>query len=228
MTDAPRAALAPRRRAEPGLTRALGEPRARLAIPEVARPISIAALAHLSNRSPLVVACPTGTMAGQLADDLATFLGADGVALLPAWETLPFERVSPAVDTMGRRCEVLWRLSHADPDRRPAVVVAGVRALLQHLAPNTADIEPITVRPQGAVDPDQLSAQLVEYGYRREELVEHRGEFSRRGAIIEVGVGHACQRQLQARTIDVDALRDVSPAVKDERNPRRGFDGWSC
>ena len=186
MTDAPLAALAPRLRDEPGLTRALGEPSARLAIPEVARPISIAALAHLSNRSPLVVACPTGTMAGQLADDLATFLGADGVALLPAWETLPFERVSPAVDTMGRRCEVLWRLSHADPDRRPAVVVAGVRALLQHLAPNTADIEPITVRPQGVVDPDQLSAQLVEYGYRREELVEHRGEFSRRGAIIDV------------------------------------------
>ena len=42
----------------------------RFAIVEVARPISIAALAHLSNHRPLVVACPTGAMAGQLYDTL--------------------------------------------------------------------------------------------------------------------------------------------------------------
>ncbi|MGA1076623.1 MAG: transcription-repair coupling factor, partial [Ilumatobacteraceae bacterium] len=117
-------------RDEPGLTRALGEPDARLAIVDVARPISIAALSHLSSAAPLVVACPTGSMAGQLADDLAQYVGADQVALYPAWETLPFERVSPAVETMGRRLELLWRLR--DPARSPRIVVAGVY-------PSTAD-----------------------------------------------------------------------------------------
>ena len=53
--------LPPLLRDEPALTRALGEPDARLAVVEVARPISIAALAALSQRRPLVVACPTGT-----------------------------------------------------------------------------------------------------------------------------------------------------------------------
>ncbi|NND74973.1 MAG: hypothetical protein HKN44_08200, partial [Ilumatobacter sp.] len=62
-------------RDEPGLTRALGDPGARLAIVEAARPMSIAALAMLSARRPLVVACPTGTMAAQLVDDLAQFVG---------------------------------------------------------------------------------------------------------------------------------------------------------
>ncbi len=42
------------------------------------------------------------------------------------------------------------------------------------------------MRPGAEIDPDQLSATLVEFGYRREELVEHRGEFARRGAIIDV------------------------------------------
>ncbi len=177
-------ALPPLLRDEPGLTRALGDPGARLAIVEVARPISIAALAHLSSRRPLVVACPTGTMAGQLADDLVQFLGADAVAHFPAWETLPFERVSPAVDTMGQRLEVLWRLR--EPERCPQVVVAGVRALLQKLGPGATEVEPIMVRPNAIIDPDQLSTQLVEFGYRREELVEHRGEFARRGAIVDV------------------------------------------
>ena len=175
-------------RDEPGLTRALGEPNARLAIPEVARPLSIAALAHLSSRRPLIVACPTGTMAGQLSDDLARFLPEGEVVLFPGWETLPFERVSPSVETMGTRLEVLWRLRHREggPDRRPAVIVAGVRALLQKLGPGATTVEPIEVRPGGVVDPDELAEQLVTFGYRREELVEHRGEFARRGAIVDV------------------------------------------
>ncbi len=178
------AALPPLLRDEPALTRALGDPAARLAVVEVARPISIAALADLSSRRPLVVVTPTGTMAGQLAEDLEQFLPAGDVAFFPAWETLPFERVSPSVETMGRRLEVLWRLR--DPERCPAVIVTAVRAVLQRLGPEATTVEPITIRPGGVVDPDVLAAQLVELGYRREDLVEHRGEFARRGAIIDV------------------------------------------
>src|SRR5689334_5973336 len=158
-TPAPLAALPSLLRDEQGLTGALGEPNARLAIPEVARPISIAARAGLSNRTPLVVACPTGSMAGQLFDDLQQFLGRDQVALFPAWETLPFERISPNVETMGQRLELMWRLRQ--PDRCPAVIVAGVRALLQKLGPGALDVEPIVVRPNAIVDPEKLAAQLV-------------------------------------------------------------------
>ncbi len=176
--------LPPLLRDEPGLTRALGEPAARLAVVEVARPIAVAALASLSHRRPLVVACPTGTMAAQLGDDLAQFLPDGEVAVFPAWETLPFERVSPSVETMGRRLEVLWRLR--DPERCPTVIVTGVRGLLQRLGPGATATDPIVVRHADVVDPDELVHRLAEFGYRREELVEHRGEFARRGAIIDV------------------------------------------
>ena len=184
MTTAPLESLPGLLRSEPGLTRALGEPDARLAVVEVARPIAIAALVNLSNRRPLVVACPTGTMAAQLADDLMQFVPEDDVALFPGWETLPFERVSPSVETMGQRLKVLWRLGNKD--RSPKIIVAGVRALLQKLGPGSTMVEPIIIRPGIDVDPDRLAAQLVEFGYRREELVEHRGEFARRGAIFDV------------------------------------------
>ena len=181
---APLGALPGLLRDEPGLTRALGDPEARLAAVEVARPISIAALATLSSRRPLVVSCPTGTMAGQLADDLAQFLPPGEVVHFPGWETLPFERVSPSVETMGQRLDILWRLR--DPDRCPAVIVAGVRALMQKLGPGATTTEPIMVRPGSEIDPDVLGRRLVDFGYRREELVEHRGEFARRGAIVDV------------------------------------------
>jgi len=176
--------LPPDLRHEPGLAAALTQPSGVVAIPEAARPLALAAVAQLSTRRPMIIAAPTGTAAGQLFDDLSQFLPEGEVVLYPAWETLPFERVSPAVETMGRRLEVLWRLR--DPERAPAVVVAGVRALLQHLTPGTETLEPILVKRGQVLDPEVVMRHLVAFGYRREALVEHRGEVARRGSIIDV------------------------------------------
>ena len=178
------ATLPPLLRAESALTRAIGDRAGFVAAPESARAMSIAALAQLSDRRPLVVACPTGTDAGQLYDDLSAYMPDGDVVLFPAWETLPFERVSPSVETMGRRLEVLWRLR--TPDQCPAIVVAGVRALLQKLGPDATEVEPIVVAKGSVLDADQVMSRLIHFGYRREELVEHRGEVAQRGAIIDV------------------------------------------
>jgi len=178
------AALPPLLRADPALAVVLGRRAGVLAVPESGRAVALAALAQRSDRRPFVVVMPTGTAAGRLYDDLQQLLPPDDVALFPAWETLPFERVSPSVETMGRRLEVLWRLG--DPRRSPKVVVAGVRAVLQRLGPHVEDVEPVVVRAGEQVDADALLARLVAMGYRREELVEHRGEVARRGSIVDV------------------------------------------
>ena len=197
--------LPPRLRDDPAVRSLIGAVDGTIAVPDVARAITLAALAQLSGRRPIVVACPTGTMAAQLADDLAHFMpppvgsrpdspGSSEVVLFPAWETLPFERVSPSVDTMGRRLEVLWRLAHED--RRPAIVVASMRSLLQQLGPGAFDVDdesdreritdPIVVRKGSTLDPIELVSTLVARGYRREDIVEHRGEVAVRGAIVDV------------------------------------------
>ena len=212
---APLGDLAPLLRDDPALTAALGSTSARLAITEVARPISVAALSHLSERSPLIVACPTGTDAARLHDDLIQFLSRENCLLFPAWETLPFERVSPAVETMGRRTEVLWRLTSAP--HRPKVIVAGIRALLQRLGPGAQSIEPLHVVAGGQIDADELTRRLTEVGYRREELVEHRGEFARRGAIIDIYPSTAdAPIRIDLWGDDVDRLTQFS--VNDQRS----------
>jgi len=169
---------------EPALAHIAGKKNARVAVAESARPIVLASLAASTRRTPIIVAVPTGPIAEQLHDDLRAFMPNDAVCLFPAWETLPFERVSPAVETMGRRMEVVWRLRQ-DVDR-PRIVVASVRSLLQKLAPNADVVEPIRVAVKGRVDIDELCTTLVHFGYRRETLVEHRGEFARRGAIVDI------------------------------------------
>ncbi len=180
------AELPPLLRDEPALTRALGDPSARLAISEIARPIAIAALASLSRRRPLVVATPTGTMAGQLADDLAQFVDAE-------------QTMSPCC-RRGRRCRSSGsaRRSRRWAGASRCCGACATRALpardrRQHpgaaataRARRRSTTEPIVVRHGDVVDPDELVRRLVDFGYRREELVEHRGEFARRGAIIDV------------------------------------------
>ncbi|MDQ4096534.1 MAG: transcription-repair coupling factor, partial [Actinomycetota bacterium] len=181
--------LPPLLRHHPEIAGLAGASAAVLAVPEPARAFTVAGLAHLSGRHPIVVAVPTTAEAERLAHDLRAYLGKEDdlsspVEVFPAWETLPFERVSPAVETMGRRLRVLWRLR--ERDRSPRVVVAPVRALVQRLGPHVEEVEPITVRPGDQVDPMVLMSRLVEAGYRREYQVEHRGEVARRGSIVDV------------------------------------------
>jgi transcription-repair coupling factor (superfamily II helicase) len=185
--------------AEPGLTELLGTEDSVVAVAEAARPAVLAAVAALGSAAVVLVATPTMREAENLSHDLAAFAGPESVDLLPAWETLPFERVSPAVETMGRRLRAMWHLRHARrpmpeesneaPGRgsaAPRLLVAPVRALLQRLGPRVEDTEPIRVRAGQEIDADGLVRMLVDAGYRREYQVEHRGELAVRGGIVDV------------------------------------------
>jgi len=165
-----------------------------LAVAEPARALSLAALAEAADRRPVVVAVPTTAEADRLVNDLAVYLGEDEVLSFPAWETLPFERISPSIEAMGNRLRVLWHLmggqeGHPEtghPDRCPRVIVAPVRALIQRLGPHVEEVDPIVIGAEDQVDQQELVERLVAFGYRREPQVEHRGEMAVRGSIIDV------------------------------------------
>jgi transcription-repair coupling factor (superfamily II helicase) len=166
------------------LVAVMGRRAAVLAVAEPARAVALAAFAEQAERRPIVVAVPTTADAERLANDLALYTSPDDVVVFPAWETLPFERVSPAVETMGQRLRVLWLLR--DPERAPRFVVAPARALVQRLAPGAGDSDPLVIGTGDQVDLTQLVGDLVAMGYRREYQVEHRGELSVRGSIVDV------------------------------------------
>ncbi|HUP74498.1 MAG TPA: transcription-repair coupling factor [Acidimicrobiales bacterium] len=157
-----------------------------VAIPEPARAIALAALAETSERRPIVVAVPTSADAERLAHDLAIYVGEDHVDIFPAWETLPFERVSPSVETMGSRLRTLGHLREGGERSDKLFIVAPARALVQRLGPGAGDIDPIIVGPGDQLDSTSLVERLGAIGYRREYQVEHRGEFAVRGSIIDV------------------------------------------
>ncbi|MHB1930825.1 MAG: transcription-repair coupling factor, partial [Acidimicrobiales bacterium] len=196
--------------------------------PPAARAWAIAGRAEPAGRRPALVAVPTGAAAERLANDLAAFLGHDQVELFPAWETLPFERVSPGVETMGRRLRVMCRIQGAGAPG-PRVVVAPVRALLQRLGPHVEELEPVVVRRGGQLDPTELVGRLVGLGYRREYQVEHRGEVAVRGSIVDVyGSTADCPVRIDLWGDEVDRLTEFSVADQRSTADIEVAELWAC
>jgi transcription-repair coupling factor (superfamily II helicase) len=179
----------------PQLQRALGQADAVAADfigPSALRPFLAATLAAPPGQPRRFVLAVTAT--AREAEDLTTALGsllpAETVACFPAWETLPHERLSPRSDTSGRRLAVLRRLAHPDPSGPLTgpltVVVAPVRSLLQPMVAGLGDLEPVQLSAGQTADLEATVARLVEIGYARTDLVEHRGEIAVRGGILDV------------------------------------------
>ncbi|GLK18117.1 transcription-repair coupling factor [Herbiconiux flava] len=139
----------------------------------------------------MLVVTATGRESEKLRESLASFMPDADIIEFPAWETLPHERLSPSAEIVGKRIDALRRLStwqQADAaPRRPIVAVASVRAALQPIASNLADLEPVHLE-KGArgFDLSALSLQLVELAYSRVDMVTRRGEYAVRGGILDV------------------------------------------
>ena len=184
---------------DPALKRAIEtarnghDPLLDLVAPPSVRPLIVAGLAAdapVGAGRPVLALTATEREAADLNSALGSLLPADSVALFPAWETLPHERLSPRSDTVGQRLAVLRRLTHPDPDdplTAPLrVVVAPIRSVLQPLVSGLGDLQPVRVREGDSVALDELVQSLVDIGYSRVDLVEKRGDIAVRGGILDV------------------------------------------
>jgi transcription-repair coupling factor (superfamily II helicase) len=159
--------------------------------PPSLRPFVAAVLAADPDRGgagrPVLAVTATTRECDDLAASLADLVPADRVAVYPAWETLPHERLSPRSDTVGRRLAVLRRLAHPDEETGPVrVVVAPVRSLLQPQLKGLGDLEPIELHKGEEADLEEVVRRLVDIAYARTDLVTKRGEFAVRGGILDV------------------------------------------
>ncbi len=189
-----------------------------------ARPAVLAALAA---RRPLLVVCATAREAETVAAGLRAYLppvgsalgeGSDPVVELPAWETLPHERLSPRSDTVAARLAGLRRLRAAAADGPPvAAVVASVRALMQPFAAGLAELPVTRLAVGDDTDLEAVVAGLVAAAYSRVDMVERRGELAVRGGIVDVfppDAAHPLRIEFFGDT--VEEIREF--AVADQRS----------
>jgi transcription-repair coupling factor (superfamily II helicase) len=112
---------------------------------------------------------------------------APGLTILsfPAWDCLPYDRVSPKPDIESRRLATLAALAR-DADK-PAVIVTTINAVLQRVPPKDFIIGASFAAKNGAdVDRDALVGFLSGNGYVRAGTVREPGDFALRGGIVDL------------------------------------------
>jgi len=113
------------------------------------------------------------------------FFAGDDLAIdvLPDWETLTYDRVSPHQDIVSERLRALHRMGA----RRGGLLLISAPVLMQRLAPKSFLAQHSLVIAAGETHPiDDFKVRLVEAGYRHVAQVEEHGEFAMRGSILDL------------------------------------------
>ncbi|TME77252.1 MAG: hypothetical protein E6I47_13690, partial [Chloroflexi bacterium] len=148
-------------------------------LPSSALPVFAVWLARRARRPVLaLVPDPEGSFqeAGAwFRDDVRT-------VVFPAVETLPFDRLAPDEETVRRRLEAIDALGAGEP----VVCFTSWTAMTRPtLAQQSLRRWGFTLEPGQTYTVDDLVRRLTTLGYRREALVQGRGEFSQRGGILD-------------------------------------------
>jgi len=159
-----------------GLLTHISEPYLHITGIAQSRPWTVAAIAQ---RAPVLLVTATGREAEDVTAELRAMMG-ESVAWFPSWETLPHERLSPGVDIVGQRAEVLHKLP------KLKVVVAAARAFCQPILSSAPGRDPLVVEVDRESSFEDITRDLVFRGYSHVDMVGKRGEFATRGGIIDI------------------------------------------
>ena len=106
---------------------------------------------------------------------------------VPAWDCLPYDRVSPSNEVLAQRMAALTTLAADGQPERPRLVTLTPNALMQRTPPrDTLRAQGLRLAPGARVDMDELISNLAANGHERTPTVREPGEFAVRGGIVDV------------------------------------------
>src|SRR5256885_3804431 len=155
-----------------------------LIVADLAR--AIAARPNAPATSALVI-CRDGPRMAQLARALAFFAPEIEINEFPAWDCVPYARVSPHPGIVAQRMTTLSRLARLKGRERPGVVLTTVNAALQRLpAQNVVATQSLSAAPGNMLAMDGVIQWLELNGYNRTATVREAGEYAVRGGIVDL------------------------------------------
>ncbi|MBN7808084.1 transcription-repair coupling factor [Agrobacterium rosae] len=167
---------------------------------------------------------------GQRVADLEQMLGFVApdipVLSLPAWDCLPYDRVSPSAHVSARRLATLSGLIHHQKKPHPAIVLVTVNAMLQKMAPRDV-IESLafSAKPGNQIRMEDIAARLERNGFDRVATVREVGEFALRGGILDVFVpGTEEPVRLDFFGDTLESIRTFDPASQRTIGQARSLD----
>jgi transcription-repair coupling factor (superfamily II helicase) len=207
------ASLRERLGAAPGDGRAARRPARHVglsSVPHGAKTYLAATLALAAEGERLAWIARDAEIGDRVAEELGAWLGDPSlVVVLEPRTSLAYERSELVADETAARVAALaaWRGGTA------RILVASVQALVQHtIAPDDVPAEPRRLTVGARLRPDALLRDLLGLGYAPAMEVAGRGEFARRGGIVDVfPPSAALPVRIEFFGDEIDSLRVFDP-----------------
>ena len=154
--------------------------------PEGLDALILSELARAASPKPILHLARDDQRVAILADALAFFAPDIEVLEFPAWDCLPYDRVSPASRLVATRLATLSRLL-TDQPALPRLVISTVNAAVQRVPPRARiAAASFSARPGNRVPMEGFLGFLQESGFSRSGTVVDPGDFAVRGGIVDL------------------------------------------
>jgi transcription-repair coupling factor (superfamily II helicase) len=121
--------------------------------------------------------------AQRLADEVPWFAPDLRVAVLPDWETLPYDQFSPHQDLVSERLATLYRIQRGDFD---VAVMPAATALVRLCPPSYIAGHTFFLKAREKLSLERVRQQLAVAGYQHVTQVLSPGEVCFRGGLIDL------------------------------------------
>ncbi|WP_235035415.1 transcription-repair coupling factor [Roseomonas sp. 18066] len=154
--------------------------------------------------------CRDDARMARLQEGLAFFAPEMEVLRFPAWDCLPYDRVSPHAELVAERVATLTRL--LEQGAKPRILLTTVNALVQRVPmPDVFRGASLALKRGGRIGTEKLAAFLDANGYNRVATVMEPGEYSLRGGIVDLyPSGEAEPVRLDFFGDEIESLRRFS------------------
>ncbi|WP_428409302.1 transcription-repair coupling factor [Hyphococcus sp.] len=152
--------------------------------PEGADALAVADAARATNNLVLHIA-RDGTRAAAMAQSLKFFAPDIPVIEYPAWDCLPYDRVSPSPAVSSKRMASLAAIQRRGEGA--FIIVAPINAAVQKTPPKEVIANAaLSLAPGATMELDGLTSYLAANGYARSSTVREPGEFAVRGGLVDI------------------------------------------
>ena len=142
---------------------------------------------YKQNKSDILYIVSDGISLETTADLLHTLSPDIEVLKLPAWDTVPYDRVSPNIEITAERGQTLCALAKNPTSKKPRIIIASIGAAIQKLPLKKIFLNSIReVKIGSELKFEDFLHYVTVNGYTRVEQVMEAGEYAVRGDILDI------------------------------------------
>ena len=145
----------------------------------------------------------------RIKEEIAWFFPKLKVNLLPDWETLPYDQISPHPDLISERLLTLYQMTKKEFDINLIPITTAL-----HLAPPRNYIEKYSFqyKKDENVDIESFKERLINNGYLNVDKVIQPGEYATRGGLIDLfPMGSVVPYRIDFFDTQIDSIRTFDP-----------------